>query len=76
MTSRDELVMCVTFPATLPTEGWCVMASMFVVVGLLSAMFMVALVLAAVADRRRSIAVDADASRFAPPALNPKLPWA
>lgn len=51
------------------------MASMFVVGGLLSAMFMVLLVIAAVADRRRSIAVESDASRFAAPALNPKLPW-
>lgn len=51
------------------------MASMFVVGGILSAMFMIALVLAAVADRRRSIEVGADTSRFASAALNPKLPW-
>jgi hypothetical protein len=49
---------------------------MFVVGGLLSAIFVVALVIAAVADRRRSIEVDSDGSRFAAPALNPKLPWA
>jgi len=34
------------------------------------------LVSAEFADRRRSIRVDSDASRFEGPALDPKLPWA
>lgn len=51
------------------------MVTMFVFVGLIATMFTIALSVAAVADRRRSIALHADASRFAPPVLNPVLPW-
>ncbi|GAC1382742.1 MAG: hypothetical protein NVSMB48_14210 [Marmoricola sp.] len=51
------------------------MVPMFIVLGIVVAMSMVALVLAEVADRRRSIRVDADQSRFAAAALHPKLPW-
>lgn len=52
------------------------MLSMFIAGGFLSISFVVALVVAAVADRRRSLALVADASRFAPAPLNPGLPWA
>lgn len=52
------------------------MASIFILGGVLSVLLVVALVVAAIADRRRSISVDSDGSRFEPRALNPKLPWA
>jgi len=52
------------------------MFSMFIVGSLMALAFVTALVLAAVADRRRAIRVVSDASRFAAPALNPPLPWA
>jgi len=52
------------------------MVAMFVVGGVLAAAFAAAGVLAAFGDRRRSIEVDGDGSRFAPPVLDPKLPWA
>ena len=52
------------------------MAAMWVFGGLLFAMFAVALVVAAVADRGRALAIGADVSRFAPPDPDPKLPWA
>ncbi|MCZ4500168.1 MAG: hypothetical protein JWQ74_2723 [Marmoricola sp.] len=52
------------------------MVTMFVVGGVLAVAFAVVGVLAAFADRRRSIEVDGDGSRFAPAVLDPKLPWA
>lgn len=52
------------------------MIAMFVVGGVLAAAFVAAGVLAAFGDRRRSNEVVRDGSRFAPPVLNPKLPWA
>lgn len=51
------------------------MIAMLIFGGLLFGTFAAALVLAAVADRGRAIAMGADASRFAPPETNPKLPW-
>lgn len=52
------------------------MVSMFIIGSLLASACVAALVLAFVADRRRAIRVDSDGTRFAAPALNPKLPWA
>ncbi|MFL6158874.1 MAG: hypothetical protein ACJ72D_22525 [Marmoricola sp.] len=51
------------------------MISMFIVGGVLALAFGSALVVAALADRRRSLAVVADASRFAPQAVGARLPW-
>lgn len=48
-----------------------------VIVGTLVAVACVAaLVLAQVADRRRAMRVAADASRWAPPVVGARLPWA
>ncbi|MET3960823.1 hypothetical protein ABIE44_000757 [Marmoricola sp. OAE513] len=51
------------------------MVPMFVVGSLVAMAFVVALVAAEVADRRRALRVVADASRFAGPAVDPRLPW-
>jgi hypothetical protein len=52
-----------------------VVVAMAMVVGFLTVGFVVGLVLAEFADRRRAIELVADASRLAPQALNPRLPW-
>ena len=51
------------------------MTAVIIIGSVLAGVFMIALVIAAFADRRRAIRVDSDASRFAGPALHPKLPW-
>jgi hypothetical protein len=52
------------------------MIAIFIVVGVLTIAFAGALVIAALADRRRSIEVDSDPTRFEPPAPGAALPWA
>lgn len=52
------------------------MVSMFIIGSILAVAFPGAIVAAFVADRRRATSVVSDPSRFAAPALNPKLPWA
>jgi hypothetical protein len=59
----------------LVAEVVIAMVSMFIVVGILSIGFAFGMVAAAVVDRRRSITVDSDASRFAPQAVDAPLPW-
>jgi hypothetical protein len=50
------------------------MIAMLIVVGLLTTAFVVSLVVAEFADRRRSIEVDHDPSRFNAPRPRPLLP--
>lgn len=51
------------------------MVPMFVIGGVVAFACVAALVLAQVADRRRAISVGSDPTRFAPPAVEPRLPW-
>jgi hypothetical protein len=51
------------------------MVLMLIVCSVLAVGFVAALVVAEFVDRRRSITIGSDASRFAAPTRNPKLPW-
>lgn len=48
------------------------MIGMFIVIGFLTAAFVAALVAAEVVDRRRSLEIVADASRFPPRVVKPR----
>ena len=52
------------------------MVSMFILGGILCFGLTLGMVLAAVADRRRSVALVADSTRFSPQAVDAVLPWA
>lgn len=51
------------------------MVSMFIVGSILTLGLALGMVLAAIADQRRSIAVVADGTRFAPQEADARLPW-
>lgn len=56
-------------------EEVIVVVSMFIVGGILTLLFALGMVAAAVADRRRSMVLVADAGRFSPQVVDGRLPW-